>query len=146
MQEDTKPVVLDAATPMSNEHVNVVAAKDGYQHPNAVLARIDQYVDRYGAENTVTLLLYEAQKAIRELQSQLRVHSWISVQDQLPVDGQSVAFVVSTKSPTWEYLHGKVLGGTYWKSTFGGDFSIPGLTITASHWLPLPPAPEKDNG
>lgn len=67
---------------------------------------------------------------------------WISVNERLPEDGQSVAFVVTTKNTSWDYLNGQVLGGTYYKSPFGGDFSIPGLTITASHWMPLPPAPE----
>jgi hypothetical protein len=65
---------------------------------------------------------------------------WISVQDRLPEDGQTVAFVVDCKNPNWDHLHGRVLGGLY-LGTKNGGFSVPGLTVNASHWTPLPAAP-----
>lgn len=65
---------------------------------------------------------------------------WVSVEERLPEDGQSVAFVVACKNPSYDYLDGKVLGGLYRPGPFGG-FGVPGLTINASHWMPLPPAP-----
>lgn len=66
--------------------------------------------------------------------------AWVSVAERLPDEDQSVAFVVSCKNPNWDDLNGKVLGGTYRAGKFGG-FTVPGLTIGASHWMPLPAAP-----
>ena len=63
---------------------------------------------------------------------------WISVEDRLPEDGQSVAFV--TKCDRDPFYHGRVLGGRYTAGEFGG-FSVPGLMSEASHWLALPPPP-----
>lgn len=63
---------------------------------------------------------------------------WISVNDRLPDDGQTVAFVVKDRSDS--YLNGMVLGGKY----IGGAmpcFSVPGMGCMASHWKPLPPPP-----
>jgi hypothetical protein len=68
------------------------------------------------------------------------VQGWISVKDRLPDDGQTVAFVVDCKNPNWDHLHGRVLGGLY-LGTKNGGFSVPGLTVNASHWMPLPAAP-----
>lgn len=65
---------------------------------------------------------------------------WIDVADSLPSDMQSVAFVVSTNNSAHDYLNGMVLGGVYRAGEFGG-FSVPGMTFTASYWLPLPDAP-----
>ena len=63
----------------------------------------------------------------------------------MPDDGQSVAFVVSLSAgSTHEYLNGRVLGGTYHGGKYGG-FSVPGLQVSASHWMPLPAPPEQES-
>ena len=64
---------------------------------------------------------------------------WISVKDRLPEDRQSVAFVVQCGGKVWGYLNGRVLGGNY-SQAYGG-FSVPGLTVPASLWMPLPSPP-----
>jgi hypothetical protein len=40
-----------------------------------------------------------------------------------------------------DYLNGKVLGGCFRSGPFGG-FGVPGVTVDAWYWMPLPPAPE----
>lgn len=65
---------------------------------------------------------------------------WISVKDQLPEDGQTVAFVV--KNSFHDYLEGRVLGGKYIAGVAGG-FSVPGMTNNAYYWMPLPDAPKE---
>jgi hypothetical protein len=66
---------------------------------------------------------------------------WISVDEQMPNEGQSVAFVVSSASPTFAYLNGRVLGGYFGHVARHPTFSVPGLGLHASHWMPLPEAP-----
>ncbi|MBB1593567.1 hypothetical protein [Achromobacter sp. UMC46] len=44
---------------------SIQAAQHAYATPGAVAQRIEQYIGRYGRENTSTLLLYEAMKALR---------------------------------------------------------------------------------
>ena len=66
--------------------------------------------------------------------------AWISVEDRLPEEGQAIAFVVHW--PGDEFLHGRVLGGTF--HSYGGKmptFSVPGTGFKATHWMPLPTAP-----
>ena len=65
---------------------------------------------------------------------------WVMVSERLPNDGQSVAFVVDCKNQNWDHLHGMVLGGVFRAGTSGG-FSVPGLTVKASHWQPMFAAP-----
>lgn len=66
---------------------------------------------------------------------------WISVNEKMPEDRQSVAFVVSEECKMLPA--GKVLGGTYSTSPYWG-FSIPGIGgIPATHWMPLPEPPTK---
>lgn len=65
---------------------------------------------------------------------------WISVTDQLPEHGQSVAFVIDSEDwPRLKYLHGRVLGGQYDEPT--GHFMAPGFGYIASLWMPLPTPP-----
>lgn len=63
---------------------------------------------------------------------------WIPVSERMPSDGQNVAFVV--KSDLHDYLDGRILGGRY-TSGIAGGFSVPGMHVLASHWMPLPDAP-----
>lgn len=63
---------------------------------------------------------------------------WISVSESMPADGQNVAFVV--KSDMHDWINGRVLGGRY-TTGLGGGFSVPGMLVLASHWMPLPDAP-----
>lgn len=69
--------------------------------------------------------------------------AWIPTSQRLPEDGASVAFVVRS-SGAFEYLNGRVLGGTYSTQKYSGGFSVPGLVIGASFWMPLPPAPNAE--
>ena len=71
-----------------------------------------------------------------------RLNAWIPTSERLPEDGASVAFVVRS-SGAFEYLNGLVLGGIYNANKYSGGFSVPGLVIGASYWLPLPPAPNE---
>ena len=65
--------------------------------------------------------------------------AWISTQDRKPAQNQSVAFVVEAENgSSQEHLHGRVLGGTYHPDR---GFSTPGIGFRASHWMPLPTAP-----
>lgn len=66
--------------------------------------------------------------------------AWISVKDRLPEPQQSVAFVISGVPEPSAYLNGRVLGGTYHGGPYGG-FGVPGMTVSASHWQPLPEPP-----
>ncbi|WP_423236979.1 DUF551 domain-containing protein [Burkholderia multivorans] len=66
--------------------------------------------------------------------------AWISVDERLPEEGEAIAFVVHW--PGDEFLHGRVLGGTF--HSYGGKmptFSVPGTGFKATHWMPLPTAP-----
>jgi hypothetical protein len=65
--------------------------------------------------------------------------AWIGVDERLPNNDQTVAFVVKAdrESTNW-YLNGHVLGGTYHENW---GFSTPGVGHRASHWMPLPEAP-----
>lgn len=76
-----------------------------------------------------TLFLSYAQPATEQ---------WISTSERMPADGQNVAFVV--KSDMHDWLDGRVLGGRY-TTGLGGGFSVPGMHVLASHWMPLPDAP-----
>lgn len=63
---------------------------------------------------------------------------WIPVQTRLPEDKQAVIFVVDGQD--WQpHLTGRVLGGSY--NAISGSFSVPGLGLCASHWMPAPLAP-----
>ena len=64
---------------------------------------------------------------------------WISVNDALPENGQTVGFVTECANDKW--YHGRVLGGRYMAGEFGG-FSVPGLMVQASHWFAFPPLPD----
>lgn len=82
----------------------------------------------YNAESERDALLRE--KAERE---------WIKCSERMPEHGQTVAFVVDAKHD--DYLKGRVLGGRFDGSKFGG-FTVPGLIVGAACWMPLPEPPD----
>ena len=55
--------------PLSDEYVNAVIRQHGYGHPTAVAARLWQWIGLHGGENGVTLLIYEAHKALSKLRA-----------------------------------------------------------------------------
>lgn len=74
---------------------------------------------------------------------------WISTNERLPEDGQTVSFVVDIPGDSpFGYLHGQVLGGTYRANPVTGGFGIPGAVLPASYWKPVsaPPAPVQAKG
>ncbi|MCS3504975.1 hypothetical protein [Achromobacter sp. JUb104] len=58
-----------AARPLSDEYVNAVIQKYGYQSIEAVGARLYQWIGLHGGENGLTLLIYEAHKALSALRA-----------------------------------------------------------------------------
>lgn len=77
-------------------------------------------------------------------QPSVQVPQWISVSEKMPEDRQEVLFVVDCKNPQYEHLHGRVLGGKYITGQ-PGYFSVPGLGVNASFWMPSPAAPQGDS-
>lgn len=56
-------------TPFSDEYVNAVIQQHGYDSPECVIARLHQWIGLHGGENGVTLLMYEAHKALVKLRT-----------------------------------------------------------------------------
>ena len=67
------------ANPLSDEYVNAAIQQHGYDSPECVIARLHQWIGLHGGENGVTLLMYEAHKALVKLRA--------------PVAGEAVAEV-----------------------------------------------------
>jgi len=57
------------ANPLSDEYVNAVIQRHGYQSPETVIARLNQWIGLPGCEDAITLLMYEAHKALSELRA-----------------------------------------------------------------------------
>ncbi|WP_238877090.1 hypothetical protein [Achromobacter xylosoxidans] len=55
--------------PLSDEYVNAVIQRHGYDSPESVIAQLHQWIGLHGGENTVTLLMYEAHKALSKLRA-----------------------------------------------------------------------------
>lgn len=68
--------------------------------------------------------------------------TWIKVEDRLPEDGRDVLFIVKSDQGDG-FAHGRKLGGRY-RSGLAGGFSVPGITFEASHWMPMPDGPGRD--
>ncbi|CAB3675354.1 hypothetical protein LMG26690_01294 [Achromobacter animicus] len=67
---DHTPASQAASTnQLSNEYVNAVIQQHGYQSPEAVIARLNQWIGLHGGEDSVTLLMYEAQKVLSKLRA-----------------------------------------------------------------------------
>lgn len=56
--------------PLTDEYVNAVIRQHGYDSPETVIARLWQWIGLNGSENGVTLLMYEAHKALSKLRAE----------------------------------------------------------------------------
>ncbi|HHX9064869.1 TPA: DUF551 domain-containing protein [Yersinia enterocolitica] len=86
-----------------------------------------------------------------QLNSQVPLGSWINCSDQMPEDDQVVAIVdaghgcfyggavVSRSGPNFH-----LIGGLSAENYDGG--AVVELDMEATHWMPLPTPPEKENG
>lgn len=55
--------------PLSDEYVNAIIQRHGYDSPETVIARLAQWIGLNGGEDGVTLLMYEAHKALSKLRA-----------------------------------------------------------------------------
>ncbi|NMU89048.1 hypothetical protein HGQ98_04020 [Achromobacter ruhlandii] len=55
--------------PVSDEYVNAIIQRHGYDSPESVIAQLHQWIGLHGGEDTVTLLMYEAHKALSKLRA-----------------------------------------------------------------------------
>ncbi|MFY2996278.1 hypothetical protein ACOTH8_23410 [Achromobacter xylosoxidans] len=55
--------------PLSDEFVNAIIQRHGYDSPETVIARLAQWIGLHGGENGTTLLMYEAHKALSKLRA-----------------------------------------------------------------------------
>ncbi|KDD09863.1 hypothetical protein [Bordetella bronchiseptica] len=53
--------------PLSDEYVNAIIQRHGYDSLESVIAQLHQWIGLHGGEDTVTLLMYEAHKALSKL-------------------------------------------------------------------------------
>lgn len=54
---------------LSDEYVNAVIQRHGYDSPESVIAQLHQWIGLHGREDSVTLLMYEAHKALSKLRA-----------------------------------------------------------------------------
>jgi len=92
----------------------------------------------------------KAEERIAELEAQVaelsaKTVGWISVEQELPRNGQGVLFIVDAGGvESRKYLHGRVLGGEY--NSKSGLFCTLGFGALASHWQLAPAAPSVVEG
>ncbi|AMG39955.1 hypothetical protein [Achromobacter xylosoxidans] len=55
--------------PLSDEYVNAIIQRHGYDSPETVIARLAQWIGLHGGENSITLLMYEAHKTLSKLRA-----------------------------------------------------------------------------
>lgn len=55
--------------PLSDGYVNAIIQRHGYDSPESVIAQLHQWIGLHGGEDTVTLLMYEAHKALSKLRA-----------------------------------------------------------------------------
>lgn len=98
------------------------------------------YADATMADMDV--LPYEfARRVLSRYGSGAERDAWVPASERPPDDGQSVTFVAKVSPDSaLHYLHGRVLGGMY-RAGIDGGFSVPGLTLDASAWMPAPQPP-----
>ncbi len=67
---DHTPASQAASTnQLSDAYVNAVIQRHGYQSPETVIARLNQWIGLHGGEDSITLLMYEAHKALSKLRA-----------------------------------------------------------------------------
>lgn len=69
MTDRTTAAEAANTNPLSDEYVNAVIQQHGYDSPECVIARLHQWIGLHGGENGVTLLMYEAHKALVKLRA-----------------------------------------------------------------------------
>ena len=84
--------------------------------------------------------IHMKQDAIDNWNTRAPQSEWVSVDAELPKDGQSVNFEVDSDGSKNQHLHGKVLGGTYDK--VNDCFCTPGVAFYATRWTPSPELPQ----
>ncbi|UDG77024.1 hypothetical protein H4P35_06665 [Achromobacter sp. 77] len=57
------------ANPLSDEYVNAVIQRHGYDSPESVIAQLHQWIGLHGGEDSITLLMYKAHKALSKLRA-----------------------------------------------------------------------------
>ena len=60
---------VEHANALSDEYVNAVIQRHGYDSPEAIIARLWQWIGLHGGEDSVTLVMYEAHKALSKLRA-----------------------------------------------------------------------------
>lgn len=100
-----------------------------------------------GSEDRATAALRTLIAHINAWCRRSAVEYWVRMDERRPDHGQTVAFVVESNSPntpSFNHLHRRVFGGRY--DAENNWFSVPGLSLQASYWMPLAAAPIADNG
>lgn len=69
MTDHTTAAQAADTNPLSDEYVNAVIQQHGYDSPECVIARLHQWIGLHGGENGLTLLMYEAHKALVKLRA-----------------------------------------------------------------------------
>ncbi|WP_313378106.1 hypothetical protein [Achromobacter insolitus] len=64
--EEVRP---DSINPLSDDYINRFIREHGYDSTEVVIARLWQWIGLNGGENSVTLLMYEAHKALSKLRA-----------------------------------------------------------------------------
>lgn len=82
--------------PLSDEYVNAVIQRHGYQSPETVIARLYQWMGRHGGENGVTLLMYEAHKALVKLRTP------VAKPKRAPLDDWRVQAIAECLETEWD--------------------------------------------
>ncbi len=81
--------------------------------------------------------------AVRIDERRNRYTSWINIKDKQPKLHEDVLFIAQSTGHL-DYLTGKIFSGKYQGNEFGyEEFSIPGITMRGTYWMPLPPLPVK---
>lgn len=72
------PEMTDDQNPLSDAYINALIRQHGYDSPVVTSARLWQWISLQGGENSVTLLMCEARKAIEKLRQRGEPVAWRS--------------------------------------------------------------------